>query len=230
MKRKSKIIIVLTSLVIISILIFAAIFFQIFYDDIITLRREYSCTITSDGNFSILAPIPINDYINIDELAKDLVVKQGQPHFSINQTEYGLALNISGNGIVEVSKNLTYKYKARNNSITPVGHSPHKVILSMTKIFSNRHPEDNGSNRLLYDSADRNFSFKDDKYFFIDSPIRGESRIQFLDGNTNTSVIIKLSETQLSPRHFKQMDLYLKGSLENHGWNVLSLVQRYTVT
>ncbi len=100
------------------------------------IRRSYEVSIDSEGNYTVYIPIVVNE-TGISYLMDNLTIIEGNCTYRIENTTYGLALNITGRGHVTLESSADYKRYVENWEVVKTsGIDPktHPITLSMSNI------------------------------------------------------------------------------------------------
>ena len=101
-----------------------------------SLGREYDVSIDSKGNYTVYLPIPVNE-TGISYIMDNLTLESGNCTYKIENTTYGLALNITGSGYVMFRAEAYYDVFVENWKVvntSGVYPETHPITLSMSNI------------------------------------------------------------------------------------------------
>ena len=101
-----------------------------------TIGREYDVIIKSKGNYTLYLPIPVNE-TGISYIMDNFTLVKGNCTYRIENTTYGLALNVTGRGYVEFRAIADYTMYVENWKVvntSGVNPETHPITLSMSNI------------------------------------------------------------------------------------------------
>ena len=128
-----------------------------------TMERGYDVIIDSKGNYTAYIPVVLGRY-GLSYIMDNLTLEYGNCTYKIENTTYGLALNITGRGHVMLSAEVVYTMYVENwKVVNTSGVDPskgHPIVLSMSNI-SNLSCEVNKSGNITvvtgYNTTDDSF-------------------------------------------------------------------------
>ena len=101
-----------------------------------TIGRRYEVTIDAEGNYTVYLPIPVNE-TGISYLMDNFTLIEGNCTYRIENTTYGLALNVTGREHVRLRAVAYYTQYIENWEVvntSGVNPETHPITLSMSNI------------------------------------------------------------------------------------------------
>jgi hypothetical protein len=194
-----------------------------------TIVRSYTVTIDSDGNYTVYLPIPVNE-TGVSYIMENFTLIEGNCTYKIENTTYGLALNVTGKGHVEFEATAIFKQKHLENgtvvAISGINPETHPVTLSMSNItykrdenFTHLYTNATGYNttKIPFEIPPFWTRYSNDGYLMTDDLVVVHSFI-YTRSEKPVNVTVDLYESIINGT-----DWILSGRFADNGWHYVKL-------
>jgi len=192
------------------------------------IRRSYEVSIDSDGNYTVYLPIPVNE-TGVSYIMDNFKLVVGNCTYRIENTTFGLALNITGRGHVALESSADYRQYIENWTVvrtSGVNPKENPITLSMSNITYKRDSADyKYSNATGYNTTRMPFeipkywkTYDNDGYLMPPSWVDVHSFV-YVNSEKPANITLSLQESYYNSRTtWKLVDTFTE-----NGWHYVNL-------